>query len=1384
MCSLYKGKVVGKRVKRLMSMLLVCVLVGGAMSVGGITANAADEPIPISTPQELYAIRANLSGNYILVNDIDLSGYANWMPIGAVRSQPFTGSFNGDGFVIRNMTVHVEWPSDIDHVGGLFGSVKGALIRSVGLVNSSVTVKTEFPDSFAYAGGIAGFVDDSNIVLCYNKGSVMAIGPNARAGGIVGYTYQPSDCQVLLSYNTGDVTAIGVGVADASAGGIVGAIQSDYTVIMQCYNAGTVRVEASGQVFAGGIVGSSGGMIVNCFNHGIISTTVTTPTQVLVGGIAAYNRYMATCYNTGGILVNTSSYTYTGGLAGYTGYRATDSYCLNNIPRLFGASSGTTTNTRILIEADMISQSSYTGFNFDTVWKMPARGGYPVLQALPINIMEDVVLSYENYIQAHLDFIATSGYSSVKDSGGYAVLLKDHVIDNGTATTNQLWDLVMKIGDWIQFDFSQANDYDFILAQLLMNNETYSMFAESMENQMLSEIGDILRIVSAAADLSEFEMKGIADAIQNAKHFSDITKNNAVKQLNQHISVTKTINVLSTVYDMADIAFDNVLEVMCYVAAGKAYLNTCDEFKEVLVAAVVVILGYEMNYNLDGSIFEGVALEEAVLRFFDDMENYKADSAKAVAGEVVSALNQTAASYGGIAAKEYINSNIYVKAIYAGWGMGVDLANKLTKADQMAYSTRMLVKLGRFTMLMQETMDLFEGQLKSSATYKNARLFDQAFRIYKNLQLFSLDTAIRYYTILADGWINSNAYEIAANQLTATKVNYQSLYCHPSSVRYADTAQAVKINCPVDVYVYDTSNVLIGSIVDNIPNDLGSGLTYFVAGDVKEIYFPDEQKYNIKLVATDNGTFSYTVLSYDSQQETIRAIFYDLPIQTDDELIGSIKTGYTVNEYALNFDGTIIIPYISYGSDTTPVVNIMVNVEGGGFVSGGDSYKKGDSVLLIADPLEGCSFEGWYEDGEKLSESSLLYNFAAKDNRTITAQFSTLTVPKFEYTLTVIDGSGSGEYEASAIVPITADAPPSGKVFDAWTAASGSFADANSASTTFTMPAEAVTVTATYKNAPATTYTLTVIDGSGSGDYEAGASIPIIADAPPSGKVFDTWTAASGSFADANNASTTFSMPAEAVTVTATYKNAPTTTYTLTVIDGSGSGDYEAGASIPIIADAPPSGKVFDAWTAPNGSVADVNSASTTFTMPADAVTITATYKDVPATTYTLTVNDGSGSGEYPAGASVPIVAAEPPSGKVFDVWTAASGSFASANSASTAFTMPAEAVTVTATYKNAPMSPTDKTALNARLNAIGNIQKGKYTDDSWNAFQSALSAARSVASNENATQDQVNSALNALNAAYANLREKKFIFTTKYEATVWNWIMFFLLFGWIWMWF
>jgi len=211
--------------------------------------------------------------------------------------------------------------------------------------------------------------------------------------------------------------------------------------------------------------------------------------------------------------------------------------------------------------------------------------------------------------------------------------------------------------------------------------------------------------------------------------------------------------------------------------------------------------------------------------------------------------------------------------------------------------------------------------------------------------------------------------------------------------------------------------------------------------------------------------------------------------------------------------------------------------------------------------------------------------------------------PSPTFTLTVNNGTGSGSYTNGTVVAITANAPPSGQVFDQWTGAT--VANPFASSTTLTMPGSNTTVTATYKAAPPPTFTLTVNNGSGSGSYTNGTIVVIAANAPPSGQVFDQWTGAT--VANPFASSTTLTMPGSNTTVTATYKAAPPPTFTLTVNGGSGSGSYTNGTVVSISANAPPPGQVFDQWI--GATVANPLAVSTTLTMPASNTTVTATYK-------------------------------------------------------------------------------------------------------------------------------------------------------------------------------
>ena len=242
------------------------------------------------------------------------------------------------------------------------------------------------------------------------------------------------------------------------------------------------------------------------------------------------------------------------------------------------------------------------------------------------------------------------------------------------------------------------------------------------------------------------------------------------------------------------------------------------------------------------------------------------------------------------------------------------------------------------------------------------------------------------------------------------------------------------------------------------------------------------------------------------------------------------------------------------------------------------------------------------------------------------------TQPPVQYNLTIsstaggsvtIPGEGVFPYYAGTQVHLLAEAE-AGYGFVNWTAnPTGTFADASAANTTFIMPAQAVTVTAHF----GLVYNLVLtedpvaggdaVDVDAKGAYAAGATVRIRAELA-AGYGFVNWTSnPTVTFGDATAAETTFAMSAQAVTIIAHFGVA----YNLTMtedpvaggdaIDVAGRGAYAAGATIRIRAAANP-GYAFGNWTAsPAVTFGSITAAETTFTMLAQALTVTAHFAGV-----------------------------------------------------------------------------------------------------------------------------------------------------------------------------
>ena len=197
----------------------------------------------IKTADDLKKINDDLSGYYILMNDIDLSSISNWTPLGNLMTgELFSGVLNGNGFKIKNLTVNDRTGLELS---GLFYATMDAMIENLGIENAHISAAST---GGGYAGILAGGAMNTIITNCYTTGTVSG----DSAGGLIGMTMQST---INNSHSSADITGT------TAAGGFIGADQMSQ--ITNCYSAGKVQISQTGG-YAGGFLGY-GDSANNCF---------------------------------------------------------------------------------------------------------------------------------------------------------------------------------------------------------------------------------------------------------------------------------------------------------------------------------------------------------------------------------------------------------------------------------------------------------------------------------------------------------------------------------------------------------------------------------------------------------------------------------------------------------------------------------------------------------------------------------------------------------------------------------------------------------------------------------------------------------------------------------------------------------------------------------------------------------------------------------------------------------------------------------------------------------------------------------------------------------------------------------------------------------------
>ena len=306
----------------------------------------------INSVADFIKIRENLSGNYKLMSDIDLSkvtkddknvGKLGWIPFGygtdGKWQGSFSGIFDGNGHSISGLTM--KGNTDGSKNGetpytstGLFGRVEGGKLKNVNINDADITVSNAATGCCIHTGILAGFVDsdeetgaNASVENVSVSGKVIFSSPkqtveeNLVVGGIIGYAGKAdiTNCtnNAFVGYESKE-KEMPVNPTSRFLGGITGYLQRGN--ITSCVNKGNVVSYRCyyGNYNAGGDIIDSALSGLNCYNAsgGICGVAAQDGLIQKCYNIAKVDTYTSNTYSLFDFTTNSYSNTMSGGICG------------------------------------------------------------------------------------------------------------------------------------------------------------------------------------------------------------------------------------------------------------------------------------------------------------------------------------------------------------------------------------------------------------------------------------------------------------------------------------------------------------------------------------------------------------------------------------------------------------------------------------------------------------------------------------------------------------------------------------------------------------------------------------------------------------------------------------------------------------------------------------------------------------------------------------------------------------------------------------------------------------------------------------------------------------------------------------------------------------
>lgn len=377
--------------KKLLLFTIIALMIVGTVNAAfsGNGSGTQGDPYVITTPSQLDEMRDNLTASYSLGNDLNMSSWGNWTPVGDWTTA-FDGTFDGNNYTIHNLYIQV-YNTGGNTAWGLFGAVDTSLYIKNFILDNFYMNETAGLSGECCSGAIIGGVDTdldefSNIHV---TGDIYL--PNSDlVGGLIGYT---NSLGAVIQMN--NLSYEGTILTNSEVAGLVA--ECFGVNITNSRMIGTLKATAQLGSGIGGICGqftSSAPITASYISDSYAKVNIsvnTTLTSAKITGLAGLvsirdafvtNSYYVGTITVGGvgsinidnILVDISG----------TGNTSVTNTYYDNETNNEGSSFGTPLTT-----AQAKQEASYTGFDFVNTWAINEGTNYPLFlweyTAPPIN---------------------------------------------------------------------------------------------------------------------------------------------------------------------------------------------------------------------------------------------------------------------------------------------------------------------------------------------------------------------------------------------------------------------------------------------------------------------------------------------------------------------------------------------------------------------------------------------------------------------------------------------------------------------------------------------------------------------------------------------------------------------------------------------------------------------------------------------------------------------------------------------------------------------------------------------------------------------------------------------------------------------------------------